>query len=465
MSGVLRRSKQKSGNDRYLLIALIAVELFMSFSFLGYIHIEPISLTFVYIPVLVAGCIMGPKESALVGAVFGLASMWKASAFYVGAGDGVFSPIMSGRPLESVLLSVGTRTLFGLIVGWLYYGAKKCPHPLLGIITVTSLGRTIHTVLVYSTMGLFFPEAGFGIANVTDDILRWDFIPFLFIANIITVSCYKICQSSRFKDIEARIYMVDRMKSTVVSNKRSLAVVIILVLLASFSVAVYFTNRIETVMAQYEIPLSEEISYDLMHLQIQFLLGMISLAMIVILVIVLYLKNFNFLYYEAKLDGLTGLLGRRQFFHVGNQLLKNAKAFLPAIPGCFVILDVDHFKEINDTFGHPTGDKVLKSVAENLQDAFRGKGVFGRLGGDEFVAFIPDPVPREEVEKALEQMKERIRDIIPEPMKVTCSIGVILLEKDCTLDELYRHADRLLYEAKKKGKDQFVFGYKYENPD
>lgn len=92
VSGVLRRSKQKSGNDRYLLIALIAVELFMSFSFLGYIHIEPISLTFVYIPVLVAGCIMGPKESALVGAVFGLASMWKASAFYVGAGDGVFSP-------------------------------------------------------------------------------------------------------------------------------------------------------------------------------------------------------------------------------------------------------------------------------------------------------------------------------------------------------------------------------------
>ena len=56
----------------------------MSFSFLGYIHIEPISLTFVYIPVLMAGCMLGPKEAAAVGAVFGLASMWKASAFYVG---------------------------------------------------------------------------------------------------------------------------------------------------------------------------------------------------------------------------------------------------------------------------------------------------------------------------------------------------------------------------------------------
>ena len=58
----------------YLLWGLIAVELFMSFSFLGYIHIEPISITFVYIPVLVAGCVLGPRESSIVGAVFGLAS-------------------------------------------------------------------------------------------------------------------------------------------------------------------------------------------------------------------------------------------------------------------------------------------------------------------------------------------------------------------------------------------------------
>lgn len=86
--------------NKYMLWALIALELFMSFSFLGYIHIDPISITFVYIPVLAAGCLMGPKESTLVGAIFGLASMWKASAFYVGAGDMIFSPIQSGRPLE-----------------------------------------------------------------------------------------------------------------------------------------------------------------------------------------------------------------------------------------------------------------------------------------------------------------------------------------------------------------------------
>ena len=120
MTIFLKKKEQKKENNGYLLWGLIAVELFMSFSFLGYIHIEPISLTFVYIPVLVAGCILGPKEASLVGAVFGLASMWKASAFYVGAGDAVFSPAMSGKPIQSILLSVGSRTLFGFIAGVLY---------------------------------------------------------------------------------------------------------------------------------------------------------------------------------------------------------------------------------------------------------------------------------------------------------------------------------------------------------
>lgn len=83
--------------NKYMLWALIALELFMSFSFLGYIHIDPISITFVYIPVLAAGCLMGPKEATLVGTIFGLASMWKASAYYVGVGDMIFSPIQSGR--------------------------------------------------------------------------------------------------------------------------------------------------------------------------------------------------------------------------------------------------------------------------------------------------------------------------------------------------------------------------------
>ena len=123
-----KEHKVTEGN-RYFFGFLIALEIFMSFSFLGYIHIEPISMTLSYIPVLIAGCVLGPKESTITGTVFGLASMWKASALYVGRGDAIFSPVMSGRPLESILMSVGARALFGLLTGLLYKLAKKKPFP------------------------------------------------------------------------------------------------------------------------------------------------------------------------------------------------------------------------------------------------------------------------------------------------------------------------------------------------
>ena len=90
-------SYHRSGSVRwYLLGTLIAVEMLMSFSFLGYLHIEPISITIAYIPVLLGGALMGPLESAALGTLFGLSSMWKASASYVMASDQL--PVKRGKP-------------------------------------------------------------------------------------------------------------------------------------------------------------------------------------------------------------------------------------------------------------------------------------------------------------------------------------------------------------------------------
>ena len=175
MSVLQRKQPEASEKNGYLLWGLIALELFMSFSFLGYIHIEPISMTFVYIPVLAAGCLLGPWEAALLGAVFGLASMWKASAFYVGAGDAIFSPLASGKPLQSVLLSVGARALFGLAAGLLYRAAMKGKHPQAGLLAVTTFGRTLHTFLVYAFMGVLFPEAGHTAWDALKGMAEWDF--------------------------------------------------------------------------------------------------------------------------------------------------------------------------------------------------------------------------------------------------------------------------------------------------
>lgn len=391
---------------------MIAVEFFMSFSFMGYVHIAPIFLTFVYIPVMVAGCILGPKNSTIVGAVFGIASMWKASAFYVAARDAIFSPVMSEKPFASILLSVGSRALFGLIIGLLYRVAKNSRHPIAGILLVSTVGRTIHTVLVYSFMQLLFPEAGFTLINTLDDIRRWDFLPFIVIVDAIVVICYLTSRSEFVRGVLERVRNVDQVNELSSRSRIGMAV-------------------------------------------------MLSLALLAIIFILMYQKNFNYLYYEARLDGLTGLMGRQQFFQAGKKILGEMKLEREDAAGCFVILDVDSFKEINDRYGHPEGDRVLREVADHLRKAVGESGILGRLGGDEFVALIRVPLTGEEIETYMSRLREAFATIRVGEQSVTCSIGVIPLEPGVYIEDLYRSADHLLYEAKKKGKNQVALGYRY----
>lgn len=407
-----KRGDREIEDNYYLLWILIAVEFFMSFSFMGYVHIAPISLTFVYIPVMVAGCILGPKNSTIVGAVFGIASMWKASAFYVAAGDAIFSPVMSEKPFASILLSVGSRALFGLIIGLLYRVAKNSRHPIAGILLVSTVGRTIHTVLVYSFMQLLFPEAGFTLINTLDDIRRWDFLPFIVIVDAIVVICYLTSRSEFVRGVLERVRNVDQVNELSSRSRIGMAV-------------------------------------------------MLSLALLAIIFILMYQKNFNYLYYEARLDGLTGLMGRQQFFQAGKKILGEMKLEREDAAGCFVILDVDSFKEINDRYGHPEGDRVLREVADHLRKAVGESGILGRLGGDEFVALIRVPLTGEEIETYMSRLREAFATIRVGEQSVTCSIGVIPLEPGVYIEDLYRSADHLLYEAKKKGKNQVAFGYRY----
>ena len=344
--------------------------------------------------------------------LFGIASMWKASAFYVAAGDAIFSPVMSEKPFASILLSVGSRALFGLIIGLLYRVAKNSRHPIAGILLVSTVGRTIHTVLVYSFMQLLFPEAGFTLINTLDDIRRWDFLPFIVIVDAIVVICYLTSRSEFVRGVLERVRNVDQVNELSSRSRIGMAV-------------------------------------------------MLSLALLAIIFILMYQKNFNYLYYEARLDGLTGLMGRQQFFQAGKKILGEMKLEREDAAGCFVILDVDSFKEINDRYGHPEGDRVLREVADHLRKAVGELGILGRLGGDEFVALIRVPLTGEEIETYMSRLREAFATIRVGEQSVTCSIGVIPLEPGVYIEDLYRSADHLLYEAKKKGKNQVALGYRY----
>ena len=349
----------------------------------------------------------------------------------------------------------------GSFISW----RKKAVFPKTGIVLVTTVGRAIHTFCVYLFMGVFFPEMGHTVADTLQETLQPDYLLFIVIVDSVVLLAYLFSRSGYMRNFISHIQSVDQIDIDRASRRRKMNLLFVLVIIAAVSVAVYFTNRIGRVMENYGLAWSTEMSYDLIHLQIQFLFGVISLAMLVIIVLTMNQKNSIYLYYEARLDGLTGLYSRQQFFQRGEEILRQMEYGRNGIGGCFLILDVDDFKEINDQYGHPVGDKVLKAVASGMENTVGNHGIIGRLGGDEFVALVAEPFSQKEIENLLDRMKKNIAEKLADEEPVTFSVGVIPAEKQYNIDELYRNADRLLYEAKKHGKNRTAFGYRFRGTD
>jgi len=159
----------------------------------------------------------------------------------------------------------------------------------------------------------------------------------------------------------------------------------------------------------------------------------------------------------ATKDYLTGLYNRRYFFEHGAGKLEKARhAKAPAV---LAMLDIDHFKSVNDTYGHDVGDEVLRVVSQVLIDCMRPNDLVARLGGEEFCVLLDD-ITRSEAEEMFENMRAAIEarhfDSLQERRFVTSSFGVIFAN-DETLDELVASADELLYEAKEGGRNKVTF--------
>jgi diguanylate cyclase (GGDEF)-like protein len=159
---------------------------------------------------------------------------------------------------------------------------------------------------------------------------------------------------------------------------------------------------------------------------------------------------------QALTDELTGLSNRRQVMTRLEQEFQRAVRIREPI--CVVSLDIDHFKKVNDTYGHMFGDIVLKKVAERMQSCLRPYDTVGRVGGEEFLIVAPASPPDEAISLA----QRVIASISAEPMEdgnssitVTASAGVAVISSDdAEADDLLRKADRSLYEAKASGRNR-----------
>ncbi|MEN6435859.1 MAG: diguanylate cyclase [Anaerolineaceae bacterium] len=159
----------------------------------------------------------------------------------------------------------------------------------------------------------------------------------------------------------------------------------------------------------------------------------------------------------ATLDPLTGLFNRRHFFSMATKEV--ARTLEENLPCSLVLLDMDYFKQVNDTYGHLVGDMVIQKVTNTIRNSLRTLDILGRFGGDEFVLLLPET----DLEQAT-QATERLRKLAESTMirtdqgeiHVTLSMGVATCTglQPCSLDQLLEQADKALYRSKAAGRNK-----------
>ena len=184
---------------------------------------------------------------------------------------------------------------------------------------------------------------------------------------------------------------------------------------------------------------------------------------LIVLSLMIYLAHSNsrenkYLIHLSEIDPLTSVFNKETTQKLIDQKLKNHEHF------CFLILDVDDFKSVNDNYGHAVGDKVLKNLSSLFKNHFRQTDIVGRIGGDEFIILIEDEVIAESrIQSLLKKVNElKIEEL--QDFKLSISVGMAFAPSNgTTFMELYRHADHALYQTKRTGKNDYKIYKNDEN--
>lgn len=184
---------------------------------------------------------------------------------------------------------------------------------------------------------------------------------------------------------------------------------------------------------------------------------------LIVLSLMIYLAHSNsrenkYLIHLSEIDPLTSVFNKETTQKLIDQKLKNHEHF------CFLILDVDDFKSVNDNYGHAVGDKVLKNLSDLFKNHFRQTDIVGRIGGDEFIILIEDEhIAESRIQSLLKKVNElKIEEL--QDFKLSISVGMAFAPSNgTTFMELYRHADHALYQTKRTGKNNYKIYKNDEN--
>ena len=153
------------------------------------------------------------------------------------------------------------------------------------------------------------------------------------------------------------------------------------------------------------------------------------------------------------MDELTQLPRRRRVFELGRRILQRAERHRQ--PFSVLYIDADHFKSVNDRFGHEAGDHALRLVSRAIRDGLRPNDVCGRFGGEEFVALLPN-ADRNDAARVAERLRKRVEELRQFEVALTISVGVAQHVQGEQIDRVIRRADAALLDAKGSGRNRVV---------
>lgn len=156
----------------------------------------------------------------------------------------------------------------------------------------------------------------------------------------------------------------------------------------------------------------------------------------------------------SQTESVTGLLNRPACEKLMEEHLIT---MANAMPGTMLLIDIDHFKDFNDRYGHSTGDFVLKFMGKTMQDIFRSDDIVSRWGGDEFVVFMRDVYDKNAITSRIERLRVRLRQCKKEgsSLPITISIGGKIAAAGMSVKLLFEHCDKALYQVKSQGRDNY----------
>lgn len=375
--------------------------------------------------------LLNPGISAVLGAAMVLVWLYQRHKSYLLVLAGAFFATAVGFLLQQVTLPFGfalTRLLSILCFSASVIGAV--------VAVLSRYGRPVPYVPILGLAGLGL--AGFCWFMFVDPNLTWR----IFVFNVM-LGAICLVVAAELRAVPAR---------QTVDN--------VLLALALLSALNFLVRPV--VLVALEGPYR---SLDTFHTSLYWTTTVLSHALMALLIALCLLgaavlDMLGALRSESHTDQLSGLLNRRGFESAAAQLLVRARR--QRMPATLVVADLDHFKAVNDNFGHAAGDRVIVAFAELLRQAAGRRGLAARLGGEEFAVLLPATdlaAARLFAEGMRTAFATGIIADVPERLRTTASFGVASLSGDEALDSLMRRADEALYRAKASGRDGVRMSY------